>query len=70
MNTAKKLCETDEDGVLHVAVPIGKPHCRFEVVLVWDELEDGGVQDLVGLLRDTPIERPPQGSYEARDELK
>lgn len=74
MNTAKKIYPADEDGVIHVDLPVGHPGREVELLLVWDELEapslsQGDVGDLVGLLGDMPIERPAQGEYEERDEL-
>jgi hypothetical protein len=41
MNTAKKICESDEQGVVHVDVPIGRPGHRVEVLVVWGEVAPG-----------------------------
>ena len=38
MNTAKKIYESDEQGVVHVDVPIGRPGHRVEVLVVWNEV--------------------------------
>ena len=77
MNTAKKIYEADHQGVVHVTLPTGKPGRRVEVLVVWEEAEEeqSGASnedwsDLFGLLKDTPIERGPQGEYEPREELK
>ena len=77
MNTARKIYEADEHGVVHVDLPTGKPGGKVEVLVVWDEPSGDEVtptnedwSDLFGLLKDTPLERPPQGTYEKRDELE
>lgn len=75
MNTARKIYEADDEGVVHVQLPTGKPGRRVEVLVVWEDSEqettsaNEDISDLVGLLRDVPLERPPQGEYEKRDEL-
>jgi hypothetical protein len=71
MNTAKKIYKADEDGVIHVELSVGEPGREVELLLVWNEPEEpqGDLGDLVGLLKDMPIERGPQGEYEKRDEL-
>ena len=77
MNTAKKVYESDDQGVVHVDVPIGRPGQRVEVLVVWEDvdeshdLDQGGADmaALVGLLEDVDLERPPQGEYEHRDPL-
>ena len=77
MNTAKKIYESDDQGVVHVDVPIGRSRQRVEVLVVWEEVGelkdvdgDGpGMADLVGLLQDVDIQRPPQGAYEKRDPI-
>ena len=77
MNTAKKIYESDERGVVHVDVPVGGPGRRVEVVVSWQDVEgpaavDPGEDwsDLFGILHDTPIERGPQGECEKRDPLE
>jgi hypothetical protein len=78
MNTAKKTYQSDEQGVVHVDVPIGRPGHHVEVLVVWadvgelDDIDDGGpsMADLVGLLRDVDLERPAQGAYEKRDRIE
>ena len=77
MNTAKKVYESDDQGVVHVDVPIGRPGQRVEVLVVWDEVaevdevdrEEVGMADLVGLLEGIDLERPAQGEYENRDPI-
>jgi hypothetical protein len=86
MNTAKKIYESDEHGVVHVEVPVGGPARRVEVLVVWqdvarpsqdgesdaDDVEGEGpsMADLVGLLEGVDLVRPPQGEYEKRDPLE
>lgn len=77
MNTAKKIYESDDHGVVHLDVPIGRSRQRVEVLVVWEDVaepdsldHDGpAMADLVGLLQDVDLERPPQGTYEKRDPL-
>lgn len=77
MNTAKKIYESDDQGVVHVDVPIGRSRQRVEVLVVWEDVaepedldRDGpSMADLVGVLQDVDLERPPQGAYETRDPL-
>ena len=77
MNTAKKVYESDEQGVVHVDVAVGRPGQRVEVLVVWNdvaepsdaEAEQWSMADLVGLLEDGDLERQPQGEYEKRDPI-
>lgn len=77
MNTAKKVYESDDQGVVHVDVPIGRPGQRVEVLVVWEAVaeadavdrEESGMADLVGLLEGIDLERPAQGEYENRDPI-
>ena len=77
MNTAKKVYESDDQGVVHVDVPIGRPGQRVEVLVVWEDVgesdgldhEGPGMAALVGLLERVDLERPPQGEYEHRDPI-
>ncbi len=76
MNTAKKIYEADEDGIVHVAFPTGRPGVKIEVLVVWDEPSTDPAapgedwSDFFGMLKDAPLERPPQGELEQRDEFK
>ena len=77
MNTAKKIYESDDQGIVHVDVPVGRSRRRVDVLVVWedvgepDEAGEGepGMADLVGLLQGVELERPPQGAYETRDPI-
>ncbi len=85
MNTAKKIYESDDQGIVHVDVHVDRPGQRVEVLVVWedvggpfqreqslpDDIDDGpSMADLVGLLQDVDLERPAQGEYERRDPLE
>ena len=77
MNTATKVYESDDQGVVHVDVPIGRPGQRVEVLVVWEDVgesdgldqEGSGMAALVGLLEHVDLERPAQGEYEHRDPI-
>ncbi len=77
MHTAKKIYESDAQGVVHVDVPIGRSRRRVEVLVVWEDAgepgdldQDGaGMAEMVGLLEGVDLERPPQGAYEKRDPI-
>ncbi|WP_437948079.1 hypothetical protein WME98_46505 [Sorangium sp. So ce296] len=72
MNTVRKLCESDEQGTVHVELPIGAPHRRVEIVLVWQEIDEARtppealdkkraeIEALAGALSDDPMARPAQ----------
>jgi hypothetical protein len=78
MNTVRKMYESDEQGTVHVDLPIGAPHRRVEVVLVWQEVNGAltpseareskraEIEALAGALADDPIERPAQPFLENR----
>ena len=74
MNTAKKIYESDDQGIVHVDVPVGRPGQRVEVLVVWNDVGepgdvDPGMADLIGLLEEGDLERQPQGEYEKRDPI-
>lgn len=77
MHTAKKIYESDAQGVVHVDVPIGRSRRRVEVLVVWEDagepadLDQNGpsMAEMVGLLEGVDLERPPQGAYEKRDPI-
>jgi hypothetical protein len=78
MNTVRKLYESDEEGTVHVDLPVGGPHRRVEVVLVWQEVSEPQPADqaraqkraeleaLAGSLVNDPIVRPEQPALEVR----
>ena len=78
MHTVRKLYESDSTGTVRLDLPVGTPHRRFEVVVVWQEVEEreSGVEArekkraeleaLAGALADDPIIRPEQPSLEVR----
>jgi hypothetical protein len=77
MNTAKKIYESDDQGVVHIDLPVGRSGQRVEVLVVWEDVgepmdvdHDGPTMaDLVGLLQGIDLARPPQGAYEKRDPI-
>ena len=78
MHTVRELYESDDQGTVHVDVPIGAPHRRVEVVVVWQEVEAARaarpareqkraeLEALAGALADDPIIRPEQPPLETR----
>ncbi len=38
LSTAKKVYESDEQGVVHVAVPVSRPGQRVKVLVVWHDV--------------------------------
>ena len=75
MNTVRKLYESDDQGTVHVDVPVGAPHRRVEIVVVWQEIDSGRqareqkraeLEALAGALADDPIVRPEQPALETR----
>lgn len=70
MNTAKRIYESDDQGIVHVDVPVGRSRKRVEVLVVWEDVaepEDTGhagtsMADLVGILQGVDLERPPSRS--------
>ena len=78
MKTAKKICESDEQGVVHVDVPVGRPGQRVEVLVVWGDVGEAvnregdraGMAEVVGLLQEGDIERPPQDETARRARLE
>jgi hypothetical protein len=77
MKTARKIYQSDDQGVVHVDVPVGRLGHRVEVLVVWTDAgepgaadgDEPGMADLVGLLTGVDLERPPQGEYEKRDPI-
>jgi hypothetical protein len=77
IKTAKKNYESDDQGVVHVDVPVGRSGRRVEVLVVRTDAgelgdsdgDESGMADLVGLLKGVDPERPPQGEYEKRDPI-
>ena len=82
MNTVRKLYESDQEGTVHVDLPVGAPHRRVEVVLVWQEVTEtvpieqarqqkrAELEALAGALADDPILRPEQPALEMRESLE
>ena len=77
MNTAKKICESDEQGVVRVDVPIGRPGQRVEVLVVWDDVVavtadhgDVSMKQVVGLQKEGDLARPPEEENARRTRLQ
>lgn len=78
MNTVRQLYESDQEGTVHVDLPVGAPHRRVEVVLVWQEVSEvlptdqarlrkrAELEALAGALADDPLVRPEQAPLEVR----
>lgn len=72
-----------EDGILRLQVPVGLKDVDVRVTVALEETPKndstkppvelgwppGFFEATYGCLRDDPIERPPQGEYEIREEL-
>lgn len=77
INTANSVYESDDQGIVHGDVPVGRSGRRVDVLVVWtdagepgdSEGDESGMADLVGLLKGVDPERPPQGEYEKRDPI-
>ena len=78
MNTVRQLYESDQEGTVHVDLPIGAPHRWVEVVLVWQEVSEplpvdqarlrkrAELEALAGALADDPLARPEQAPLDMR----
>jgi len=77
MQSIKLQSQTDQDGVLKLEFPLGLSNTEFEVLVIIQpttpakkrEWPPGFFDRTAGSLADDPIERPPQGEYEIRDEI-
>jgi hypothetical protein len=78
METIKLKTHVGSDGVLKLEVPVSVKDTDLEVVMVMHPSETpvdelgwpvGFFDKTYGSLADDPIERPPQGQYETRDEV-
>ncbi|MBI3944588.1 MAG: hypothetical protein HY321_01590 [Armatimonadetes bacterium] len=84
MEAIKLRSHVGPDGILRVDVPVGIADTDLEVLVVDqpvglngkaltpEELgwSPGFFEKTNGCLRDTPIERPPQGEFEEREPLE
>jgi hypothetical protein len=78
METIKLKAYVGSDGILKLEVPVNVKDTDLEVVVVMQPSETlvddlgwpaGFFEETYGSLADDPIERPPQGEYEVRDEM-
>jgi hypothetical protein len=80
-----KLCShVGADGILHLEIPVGMTDKEMEVVVIYQQIEPlapskipeelgwppGFFEQTAGSLADDPIQRYPQGEYEARESLE
>ena len=78
METIKFTTHVGSDGLLKLEVPVNVKDTDLEVVIIMYSTETrvdelgwpvGFFEETFGSLADDPIERPPQGEYEVRDEM-
>jgi hypothetical protein len=74
MQTIKLDTYVGQDGILKLELPPELSDANLEIVVVVQRKEKRGwppgyFERTAGALADDPIERPPQGEYEERDEL-
>lgn len=62
---------TDEDGILRLEVPVGRPGVTvvFQRPEMTQEEWEKFINETSGSLADDPIERGDQGEFEVRDEI-
>jgi hypothetical protein len=78
MESIKLKAHIDQDGVLTVQMPHGITDLEAEVVVYFDAKSDTDDQEewaifvdrMYGALADDPIERPPEGPPDVRDEIE
>jgi hypothetical protein len=74
MQTIKLDTRVGHDGLLKLELPLAVADTELEVlVVVQPKTKRGWPRDYfertAGSLADSPIERPPQGEYEERDDI-
>lgn len=79
MITFPTKARTDAEGTLSLAIPTGLPDAEVEVLVVVEaagrgepaeEWPDGYFAETFGSLRDSGLERPPQGPLQERVSLE
>jgi hypothetical protein len=77
MNTVRKILQSDDTATVTVEVPVSSPRRQFEVVVVWQEVEEGPsewpegwLEATDGTIDDPTFVRPPQGELEHREHLE
>lgn len=71
------------DGILNLQIPVGMSDVDLEVIVVVQQMNGhlvietdalgwplGFFEETFGSLKDDPLERPPQGDFEVREELR
>lgn len=74
MQTIKLNAHVGSDGVLKLELPLEMTNTDLEVLVVLQPRTErswppGYFEETAGSLADDPIERPPQGNYERREEM-
>lgn len=75
MKTLQIRTQIGQDGVLRLELPTGLSDTALDVVVVLHPVKteqserEAFIEATAGSLADDPIERPPQGSYEQRNEI-
>jgi hypothetical protein len=75
MNTLKLKAHVGDDGILHLAAPVGATNIDCEVTVTYElsmsqEEWLRFLDETYGSLADDPIERLPQGEVEHRDPIR
>jgi hypothetical protein len=74
MKSIKLRTHIGEDGLLKVELPTELTDIDIELIMVYQPVvvqgwPEGFLERTYGSFADDPLERPPQGEYEERDEL-
>lgn len=78
MESIRLKAHVDTDGILRLEFPVSVKDTDLEVIVVMQPAETlldalgwpiGFFDKTYGSLADDPIEQPPQGEYEVRDEV-
>ncbi len=77
MNTVRKILQSDETATVRLELPVSSPQRPFEVLVVWQEVEDGlaewpqgWIESTEGSIDDPTFVRQPQGEFEHRERLE
>jgi hypothetical protein len=72
MNTIRKVIQSDDEGTLHVDLPVGAKRISVEMVITWQELSrrtiwpENWFEKTAGSISDNTFFRSAQGSLEPR----
>lgn len=83
MQTITLHSHVGADGILNLQIPVGMSDVDLEVIAVVQQMNGhlvtetdslgwplGFFEETYGSLKDDPLERPPQGDFEVREELR